>query len=356
MKLFESCDLGGLRLSNRIMMAPLTRRRSTRDHVPVDVMVDYYQQRYGAGLIIAEGTSPSPNGVGYPNMPGLYNHEQLTAWKKVTHAVHQKGGKIFLQVMHTGRIGHPNNLPEDAKVLGPSPIAQKGEVSTYDFEKQAYPVPHEMTTTEIQTTIQEYVDCAKLSLYAGFDGIEIHGAHGYLPNQFINSFSNTREDEYGGNHENRMRFLLEIMNATCAAIGSEKVGLRISPFSYADESEDQVDLVQLYKELVDKLNPLNLAYLHLSHMGEAKPVKFELWRSIREIYHGSVVLCGDYTKDKAEEALQEGLADFIAFGRDFIANPDLVERLKNDWPLAERDRTHWYTIGAKGLSDYPTYK
>lgn len=355
MKLFEAFKLNGLQLSSRIAMAPLTRRRCTNAHDPVDIMQTYYAQRAGAGLIIAEGTSPSPNGVGYANMPGLYSSKQMELWKSITQDVHDAGGKIVLQVMHTGRIGHSNNLPKGAHILAPSAIAQHGEISTYDFGKVTYPVPKEMTSAEIQTAIKEFANCAKLSIEAGFDGIEIHSAHGYLPNQFLNQSSNKREDEYGGSQENRMRFLLDVIDACSKEIGSEKVGLRISPFSYADSQEDETELIALYSLLVQRLNGMNLSYLHLSHMGEAAPVKFKLWKKLRSIYSGNLMLCGDFTKETAEQALQNGDADLIAFGRDFIANPDLVDRFKNDWPLAERDRTHWYTLGPKGLIDFPNY-
>ena len=355
MKLFESYSLKGLELSSRIAMAPLTRRRSTREHNPVDFMASYYAQRAGAGLIIAEGTSPSPDGVGYANMPGLYNKQQADLWKPITEAVHKNGGKIVLQVMHTGRIGHSNNLPEGARVIGPSAIVQSGEVTTYDYEKQPYTVPEELTTAEVQATVNEFAICAKLAIDAGFDGIEVHSAHGYLPNQFLNESSNQRIDEYGGSKENRMRFLLEVLEASINAIGAEKVGLRISPFSYADINENQEELIALYSILVEQLNELNLSYLHLSHMGEPNPIKFELWQKLRGIYSGNLMLCGDFTKETAEQALQQGDADLIAFGRDFISNPDFVERLKNNWPLAERDRTYWYTQGAEGLNDYPKF-
>lgn len=355
MKLFDPFSLGSLELSSRITMAPLTRRRATRTHVPVPMMETYYAQRAGAGLIIAEGTAPSPNGAGYSHMPGLYNSEQLEAWKKITEKVHANGGKIVLQVMHTGRIGHANNVDPDAEIVAPSAIQYQGETSTYDLGKQPYTVPKEMSVSDIEQTVNEFANCAHMAIEAGFDGIEIHGAHGYLPNQFLNQSSNIRADKYGGNHANRMRFLLEVIDACACEIGPEKVGLRISPFSYADKDEDPLDLVPLYLQLAEALNSRNLSYLHLSHMGDPEPVKFELWTKIREKFHGNLMLCGDFTRDSAEEALQTGRADLIAFGRDFITNPDLVERLKNNWPLAERDRTFWYTQGAQGLIDYPTY-
>ena len=356
MKLFEAFDLKGLPLSSRIAMAPLTRRRCTKEHDPVDIMRTYYAQRASAGLIIAEGTSPSPNGVGYANMPGLYSKNQLELWKIITEDVHEAGGRIVLQVMHTGRIGHSNNLPNGARVIGPSAIAQEGEIATYDFEKEPYPVPEEMTISEIHTAVNEFATCAKLSIEAGFDGIEIHAAHGYLPNQFLNEASNNRSDEYGGSRENRMRFLVEVIDACCQSIGSEKVGLRISPLSYADVNENENELIALYSLLAEQLNGMNLSYVHLSHMGDPAPVKFEFWKKFRRIYTGNLMLCGDFTKDSAERALQNGDADLIAFGRDFIANPDLVDRLKNDWPLADRDRTNWYTNGAEGLIDFPKFR
>ena len=356
MKLFEQFNLPGLELSSRVAMAPLTRRRATKENIPVAIMAEYYGQRASAGLIIAEGTSPSENGVGYCNMPGLFNRAQMEAWKPCTRAVHERGGKIFLQVMHTGRVGHPNNLPDSATLLAPSAIEQAGEISTYDFDKQAYPKPVAMTLAEVKTAIHEFEVCAKLAVEAGFDGIEIHGAHGYLPNQFINTSSNVRTDEYGGSRSNRLRFLLEIIDASIKAIGSEKVALRISPFSYADVNEDPIELKETYQELIVQLNKKHMSYLHLSHMGEAVQEKFDLWKEIRRTYEGTLMLCGDFTKETAEKAIQNGDADLIAFGRDFIANPDFVERLKNNWPLVERDRSFWYTNGAEGYTDFEFFK
>ncbi len=356
MKLLDKFNLRGLSLSSRVIMAPLTRRRSTRTHVPVPIMVDYYSQRSSAGLIIAEGCSPSVNGAGYANMPGLYNDEQKEAWLPITNSVHNKGGKIYLQLMHTGRVGHVNNLDKGGIILGPSAISQEGELSTYDFDKQPYTVPRAMTIDEIKTSVEEYVNCCRLSIEAGFDGVELHSAHGYLPNQFLNQSSNTRTDEYGGSIENRMRFLLEVIKSSCQAIGSDKVALRISPFSYADTKEKPTEILNIYSTLIKELNQFNLAYLHLSHMGEPDPKKFKLWEELRANYTGALILCGDFTKETAEKALQNNDADLIAFGRDFIANPDLVERFKNDWPLAVRDRTNWYTLGEEGFTDFPFYK
>lgn len=356
MLLFEPYKLGSIILKNRMVMAPLTRRRAIDHNIPNSLMAEYYGQRASAGLIIAEGTSPSPNGLGYIHIPGLYNKDQMEGWKLSTSAVHKKGGKIFLQIMHTGRIGHPNNLPEGGRVIGPSAVAQQGEVSTYDMGKQPYPVPEEMSIADIKNTIEEFKQCAILAIEAGFDGVEIHSAHGYLPNQFLNTSSNQRSDEYGGSTENRMRFLFEVIEHTVKAIGSEKVGLRISPYSYADKDEDPKELNERYLLLSERLNKYDLAYLHLSHMGDAVPEKFQLWKEIRKVYKGSLILCGDLTKESGEEKLENNEADLIAFGRDFIANPDLVERFKNDWPLSERDRSNWYTHGSEGYTDYMNYQ
>lgn len=355
MKLFQSINLNGIELSNRVVMAPLTRRRCSRDNNPVDIMIEYYRQRAGAGLIIAEGTSPSPNGVGYPNMPGLYTSNQLKLWKRITNAVHENEGKIFLQIMHTGRVAHINNLPKGSNVLAPSSVQHRGEVSTYDLGKQPYSIPNKMTLEEIQSTIKEYVECSEMAISAGFDGVEIHSAHGYLPNQFLNTSSNLRDDNYGGNEENRIRFLIDILEQCSASIGSKKVGLRVSPFSYVDSAEEDSEVCSMYKSLTSKLNNLNLAYLHLSHMGDKTKIKFELWKEIRKLYKGTIILCGDFIKDTAERAIQNGEADLIAFGRDFISNPDLVERMKNNWPIEKRDPEFWYTDGEKGLTDYPKY-
>jgi N-ethylmaleimide reductase len=356
MELFNQFKLKGLSLNSKVVMAPLTRRRSTRLHVPNPVMITYYAQRASAGLIISEGTSPSPNGAGYANMPGLYNYQQMLAWQPITTAVHEKGGKIFLQIMHTGRVGHINNLDTEGEILAPSAIDQEGELSTYDFGSQPYSNPKEMTIDDIKNAVDEFDNSCLLAIEAGFDGIEIHGAHGYLPNQFFNKSSNIRNDKYGGSIENRIRFLLEVIERCCKVIGSDKVALRISPFSYADIKEDPEDLCDLHNQLIAELNQFDLAYLHLSHMGEPYPEKFKLWKELRLKYNGNLMLCGDFTKVSAEKALLNDEADLIAFGRDFIANPDLVERLKNDWPLTERDRKNWYTLGSKGLTDYPFFK
>ncbi len=353
--IFTPYTLGEIKLQNKIIMAPLTRCRAINGNQPNALMATYYGQRASAGLIIAEGTSPSPNGLGYTNIPGLYNKKQMEGWKQTTQAVHEKGGKIFLQMMHTGRIAHSDNLPEDGKVIGPSAIAQPGSISTYENGKQPYPVPEALTHEGVKYTIQEYVNSAKLAIEAGFDGVEIHSAHGYLPNQFINTASNQRTDEYGGTIENRCRFVLEIAQKMIAAIGANQTGIRISPYSYADTNETEENINQSYIYVADQLDKLNIAYIHLSHMGEADERKFALWKEIRKHYSGTLILCGDFTLETAKKSLDENQADLIAFGRDFIANPDLVERFQNGYPLAERNREGWYGNGGEGYTNYSRY-
>ncbi|MGB4398896.1 MAG: alkene reductase, partial [Daejeonella sp.] len=228
--LFSPFSSRSLNLKNRTVMAPLTRSRATLDNIPTDLMATYYAQRSGAGLIITEGTSPSPNGLGYSNIPGIFNNQQVEGWKKITEGVHEKGGKIFIQFMHTGRVGHQLNLPDRAEILAPSAIAAAGQIYTVKEGMKDHPVPRAFTTQEIKSTINEFVEAAKNAVEAGFDGVELHGANGYLIEQFINPGTNSRTDEYGGNIENRSRFLLEIVEQTAKAIGKEKIGVRFSPY------------------------------------------------------------------------------------------------------------------------------
>jgi N-ethylmaleimide reductase len=354
--LFNPFQLGSIQLSSRIIMAPLTRCRAINGNVPNSLMAEYYGQRAGAGLVIAEGTSPSPDGLGYTNIPGMFNEEHAKAWQQSTKAIHEKGGKVFLQLMHTGRIAHSDNLPEGATVYGPSAIAQPGQISTYNLGKQHYPVPTAMSLEKVESCIEEFVESARLSIAANFDGIEIHCAHGYLPNQFINTASNNRTDQYGGSIENRCRFVLEIAKRSIATIGADKVAIRISPFSYADDNEDVDTLVKTYEYLTEQLNELGLVYIHLSNMSEMTPIKQQLWTKIRTIFKGTLIICGDFTKETAQVAVNENKADLIAFGRDYIGNPDLVKRFKNNWSLAERNKQGWYGSGAEGYTNYSFYQ
>ena len=357
-KLFTPEKVGSIELRNRIVMSPMTRSRAI-DNLPNDLMVEYYKQRSGAGLIITEGTSPSPNGVGYARIPGIYSAQQVYGWKKVTSAVHHAGGKIFVQLMHTGRISHPLNMPKGAKVLAPSAVRAAGQIWADTKELQDFPVPKAMTEEDLSFTKEEYVTAAKNAIDAGFDGIELHGANGYLLEQFLSPISNTRTDYYGGNIENRSRFVLEVVTAVAEAIGKEKTGIRLSPFGIANDMPYYPEIDATYKYLSDQLNNLDIAYIHIvdhSAMG-APEVPIEIKKSIRNNFKNSIILSGGYDKEKAEADIQSSLGDLVAFGRPFINNPDLVERFKNNWPLSQDLKMDlFYTAGEKGYTDYPFYK
>jgi len=359
-KLFSEAKFGTLTLANHIVMAPMTRSRAL-GNIPNDMIAEYYAQRATAGLIITEGTSPSPNGLGYARIPGIYSAEQIEGWKKTTSAVHENGGKIFIQLMHTGRIAHGANLPNGAEILAPSSVAAAGDMWTDSDGMVSHSTPREMTNADVKATVQEFVQAAKNAVEAGFDGIELHGANGYLIEQFLSPRSNQRTDEYGGSIENRSRFLLEIAAQSIAAIGADKVGLRLSPFGAAGDllphADDNHDL---YVYLTSQLNELGLVYLHLvDHSGMGAPaVPAETVDAIRETFTGTLILCGSYNVDRAEADLESGKADLIAFGRPFLANPDLVERLETGAELAQFDPATLYAPGAKGFEqgyvDYPT--
>jgi N-ethylmaleimide reductase len=352
--LFSQYNMGTINLKNRIVMAPMTRSRAI-GNIPNDLMAKYYEQRAEAGLIITEGTSPSPNGLGYSRIPGLFNQEQAAGWRKVTDAVHSKEGKIFVQLMHTGRVSHPLNMPADAKIVAPSAIGLKGQMWTDQQQMQPYPVPKEMTLAEIKEAIDEYVLSARLAVSAGFDGVELHGANGYLIEQFINPSANQRNDEYGGSAENRIRFAVEIVEKVIAAIGKEKVGMRVSPYGAANELEAYEGLEDTYALLAEKLNNLGLAYIHVvdhSAMG-APAVTDSVKNIIRNKFKRTVILSGGYDAEKAENKLVEKKGDMIAFGRPFISNPNLVEKLKTGAKLNNADMNTFYTPGEKGYIDYP---
>jgi len=353
--LFSSFQAGTFNLSNRIAMAPMTRSRATSDNIPTDIMVEYYGQRATAGLIITEGTSPSPNGVGYARIPGIYNEEQVAGWKKITDIVHEKGGHIFLQLMHTGRVSHTANLPAGAEVLAPSAVAAAGQMYVDNQGMLDLPTPRAFTTEEVKTTIDEYVTAAKNAIAAGFDGIELHGANGYLIEQFINPATNQRTDEYGGSIEARSRFLLEIAEKAAAEIGKEKIGVRFSPYGPFNDmpAYDQVD--ETYAYLSGKLNDLGILYLHvLDHSSMGAPtVPQEVKDLIRNTFKNIMIVCGGFDLEKAEAVLGNNGADLVAFGKPFISNPDLVKRLEIDAELAPFDMNTFYTPGTKGYIDYP---
>jgi N-ethylmaleimide reductase len=353
--LFASFDLRGIQLVNRAVMAPLTRQRALDHNTPNSLMAAYYAQRASAGLIITEGTSPSPNGLGYARMPGLFNEAQREGWRLVTDAVHQRGGKIVLQVMHTGRVSHLANMPAGAEVLGPSDEVCPGEMRTDAVGSQAHTPPRAMTAADIAHLIDEHVHTARLAMAAGFDGIELHGANGYLIEQFLNPHVNRRTDGYGGNIEGRNRLLLEIAQATAREIGAERVGVRLSPHGVVNATAafDEVD--QQYLALVKQLSALGLMYVHvLDHSASGTPpVPESLKSALRAAFDGPFVLAGGFDKTSAAQALREGRADLIAMGRPFLSNPDLVERMRREAPLNPLDPATLYTSGAQGYTDYP---
>ncbi|MCY7350156.1 MAG: alkene reductase [Cytophagaceae bacterium] len=352
--LFQPTQLGNLTLANHLVMAPMTRNRATVGHDVTDIMADYYAQRAGAGLIVTEGIGPSKNGTGYARIPGLYTQAQIAGWKAVTAAVHEQGGKIFAQLMNTGRVAHPVHMDEGAEVLAPSALAAAGQIYTDTLGMQNHPTPREFTTEEVKAAIQEFVQAAKNAIEAGFDGVELHGANGYLIEQFLRPTTNQRTDEYGGSVENRARFALEATEAVSKAIGVEKTGIRLSPYGVFNDMPYDPAYDEAYAYLAEHLNG-KVVYIHLvDHTSMGAPaVEEKIIEVIREKFKGTLILSGGYDKARAEEALQSGKADLIAIGRPFLANPDLVERLKTDAPLNAPDFTTFYTPGEKGYTDYP---
>jgi N-ethylmaleimide reductase len=356
-KLFEPKKVGSISLANSIAMAPMTRCRAI-GNIPNDLMATYYGQRASAGLIITEGTSPSANGLGYARIPGIYNKEQVDGWKKITKAVHDKGGKIVIQLMHTGRISHPANMPNASTVLAPSAIKPAGQMWTDALQMQDFPIPKEMILEEIHYTKDEFITAAKNAIEAGFDGVELHGANGYLLEQFLSPISNVRTDEYGGSIENRCKFVLEVTEAVAAAIGKDKTGIRLSPYGVASDMPHYPEIDATYDYLSKKLNEIGIAYIHLvDHSAMGSPeVPLAIKKTIRANFKNSMIICGGFTKETAEAMLESGLADVTAFGRPFINNPDLVERFKKDEPLSQDLKMDlFYMADEKGYTDYSTY-
>lgn len=352
-QLFSKTLLGKIELKNHIVMAPMTRCRAI-NNIPNDLMAKYYEQRAGAGLIITEGTSPSPNGLGYARIPGIFSKEQVNGWKKVTNAVHARGGRIFVQLMHTGRVSHPANMPAGSMIIAPSPIAANGKMWTDKGGMQDYPVPVEMTKADIEKTRSEYVQASKNAIEAGFDGVELHGANGYLLDQFLNPRSNQRKDEYGGSIENRSRFVIEAAGAVVKAIGKEKTGIRLSPYGAANDLLPFTDTEEEYAYLAKKLNDLGLLYIHLvdhSSMGAPK-VEPSTVKKIRDNFKNTLILSGGYNRDRAEKDLESKLGDLIAFGKPFISNPDLVAKLEKGTELTQFDQNTFYSADEKGYTDY----
>ncbi|PUZ22444.1 N-ethylmaleimide reductase [Chitinophaga costaii] len=340
-----------LDLKNHLVMAPMTRCRAIHN-LPNALMASYYSQRSGAGLIIAEGTSPAPEGLGYARIPGIFSKEQVEGWKLTTAAVHQHHAKIFLQLMHTGRIGHPANLPAGAQVIGVSAIAAAGQMYTDTAGMQDYPVPVALTTQGVEDVIESHVSAAKNAIAAGFDGVELHAAHGYLVEQFLHPEVNNRTDKYGGSVENRTRFAITIAQRIADAIGKEKLGVRISPNATVGDLKayDAATTQETYIHLSREFNRIGLAYVHVSLFPEAPAATLA---AIRAAFKGTLIYCNGFTPETAEAALHKGGPDLIAFAHSFIANPDLDQHILKNAPLNEGDPSTFYSADAKGYTDYP---
>ena len=353
--LFEPTAPGPLALQNRIAMAPMTRTRAP-GNVPNALMADYYRQRNSAGLIITEGTSPSPEGLGYTRIPGLFNQAQAEGWSKIADAAHTGGAKLVVQLMHTGRVAAYDNLPEGARALAPSAIRAAGQIWSGGRNAMVdHDEPKAMDEADIRRVQADFARAATLAIGAGVDGVEIHAANGYLPNQFLNPKANARTDRYGGSAENRQRFLLEIVDQTIAAIGRERVGVRISPFnSYNDLAANYPGEREDYLQLVNALAERGIGYLHLIATPGAVPDDFV--DAVRAAFKGTLILAGGFDRARAEAELAAGRADVIAFARPFVGNPDLPERFRLDKPLAGFDANLLYAPGPDGYNDYPTWE
>jgi N-ethylmaleimide reductase len=351
--LFQPLPNGPLSLANRIAMAPMTRSRA-HGGVPNALMVEYYRQRAGAGLVISEGVAPAPEALGYSRIPGLFDDAQQAGWAAIAQAVHARGGKLVVQLMHTGRVAHADNLPAGAVPLAPSAVAAAGDMWTDTQGMQPMPVPKAMDAAELVRVREAFVDASRRAIAAGADGVELHAANGYLLAQFLNPKSNLRTDAYGGSAFNRARFVLEVFDAVAAAIGSERVGIRLSPFNtyndlaanYAGEEADLLALVQA-------LSARKPGYLHLIATPGAVPEATV--DAVRTAFDGVLVLAGDFDRERADTTLAAGRADVIAFGRPFIANPDLPRRLAERLPLAAFDPVVLFSGQPEGYADYPEY-
>jgi N-ethylmaleimide reductase len=352
-KLFTPFKKGSLQLKNHLVMAPMTRSRAI-GNIPNELMATYYAQRSGAGLIVTEGTSPSPEGLGYPRIPGIYSEAQVAGWKKVTHAVHQNGSKIFLQLMHTGRIAHVANLPDGIMPVGPSDIKAAGEIFTDSLGMQEHSVPTALSLDGISGVIADFVQASKNAVLAGFDGVELHGSNGYLLEQFLNPHVNNRTDQYGGNLINRSRLTLEITDAIASAIGPDKIGIRFSPFSQLSDQPpyDTDEVHQTYTHLASELDKIGIAYIHLSTSPE---IPEKTYSEIRAAFNDTIIYCNGLTRESAEEMLKNNSADLVAFGRGFLANPDFVGRIEKNAPLNDVDFNTLYAPGEQGYTDYPLY-
>ncbi|GEN37817.1 alkene reductase [Pseudoalteromonas tetraodonis GFC] len=368
--LFSSINLGPYTLKNRIVMPPLTRSRSTvPGNIPNEVMATYYAQRASAGFMVTEGTQIEPRGQGYAWTPGIHSNQQIAGWKKVTDAVHAEGGIIFAQLWHVGRVSHTSLQPNEAKPIAPSAlIADSVKVFIETGPAQgalADPSePQALTTDEVKELVGMYAQAARNALEAGFDGVELHCANGYLVNQFISEHTNKRDDEYGGSLTNRLRFLKEIVAAVSDVVGPERLGVRFAPlFSSTDETRVYLGLVEsdphhTYIEAIKVLEQAGIAYLSIAEADwdNAPDLPEQFYQAARAEFSGRIIYAGKYTVEKAVAMLVKGYGDLFAFGRPFIANPDLPARIKNQWPLNEADAATMYGGTEQGYSDYPYYK
>ncbi|OCA69095.1 alkene reductase [Chryseobacterium artocarpi] len=355
LKIFTPLKTPAFTLNNRIVMAPMSRRRSPQGTPSASVAI-YYGQRASAGLIITENVAVSQNGVGYLDAPAMFNEEQKEALKKIVETVHEKEGKIFMQLVHSGRVGHHFNHKDNAELVAPSPIKASGLIKIPTGEHLEMPEPIELSTEDAENLIDSFVDAAKTAIELGYDGVEIHGAHGFLTEQFLNPHTNLRKDKFGGSVKNRTRFLLEIAERTAKEIGPERTGIRLSPFAGVNEMAPYSEELETYQYLIDNLNTIGLLYVHLSGftINGKQSITEDFIRDVRARFKNLVMLAGDYTKESAEIAIENGLADLVAFGRPFISNPDLVNRFKNNLPLAVGDEETFYKGGDYGYIDYPT--
>ncbi|MFE2295821.1 alkene reductase [Streptomyces sp. NPDC059452] len=347
---FDPIDLSGTPLANRIVMAPMTRSRAGEGGTATELTAAYYAQRASAGLVITEGIQPSVVGQGYPFTPGLHSAEQVASWRKVTDAVHAEGGRIFAQIMHSGRIGHPVLLPDGLVPVSASPVRAAGQLYTAEGPKD-FVEPHELTDAEIRQTVADFVSASRNAIEAGFDGVELHGANGYLIHQFLAPNTNLRTDAWGGSETGRIRFAVEVVKAVAAEIGAARTGLRISPANpYNDIDEPAPDAV--YTALVQEIEPLGLAYLHIL---ENAPIR-ELTLALRKAFTGTVLInvhSDGPTGPDAHTVIDDGIADLISYGALFLANPDLPARLKAGGPFNTPDPSTFFGGDAKGYTDYP---
>ena len=360
--IFKEAPLGALQLKNRIAMAPMTRARN-EDGIPKPYNAEYYAQRADTGLIITEGTAISPTSKGVLHIPGLYTSEQTEGWKLVTDAVHQKGSKIFTQLWHVGRVSHVTNQPDGQAPVSSSDI-QAGETHAWGYDengKEGFVInskPRALATEEVKQVVQDFTVAAQNAIKAGFDGIELHGANGYLIEQFLNPFVNNRTDEYGGSIENRSRFLLEIVDSAIAAIGADKVAIRLTPYGGLYEMPHYDEIEATYEYLAKELSKRKIVYIHImdqkSRGSFALPEDF--MKRFRTWYDGIIILAGGMDRERSEKLINEGTIDIAAFGEAFISNPDLVSRLENDWPLTPPKRELHYGLTMEGYLDWEVYQ